>query len=79
MSDLNKNEVAVLKELHDGVIRPLGPVAQRAGLDMKDAQEAIDSLAAKGFVEQRKGAKWKITFDGKASLVILERKVSIIS
>lgn len=70
MTDLTDNERAVLKQLHDGVIRPLWPLAQRSGLDIKDVEDAAESLKSKGLVEQRKGTKWKITFDGKVSLGI---------
>ncbi len=68
MHELTETEKAVLKQLHDGVIRPLWPVAQRAGLALEVVERTVQGLAAKGLLEQRKSGKWKITFDGKAAL-----------
>jgi hypothetical protein len=67
MPELTDGELAVLKQLHDGVIRPAGPMAARTGLDPKVVEETLRRLLAKGLVEQR-GPKWRITYDGKLSL-----------
>src|SRR5262245_23020423 len=70
MPELTDTELTVLKQLHDGVIRPAGPMAERAGLDIKSVEIALQSLRVKGLVEQR-GLKWRITYDGKLSLGLL--------
>lgn len=67
MPDLTEAEVAILKQLHDGVIRPAGPMAARTSLDPQVVEQILQSLKAKGLVEQR-GTKWRIAYDGKLSL-----------
>jgi len=68
MADLTDKELAVLKQLHDGVIRPVRPMAERTGLDPDLVRTALQGLKTKGLVESRALDKWKITYDGKAAL-----------
>ena len=74
--NLEENEMKVLKQLHDGVIRPPEPMAARIGLSVKDVSKSLDTLSEKGLVEKRKKKKWKITYDGKAHLGILPGDVT---
>jgi hypothetical protein len=66
--DLAETELAVLKQLHDGVIRPAGKMAVRLGLSGDVIERALHGMHAKGLVEKRPGPKWRITYDGKIAL-----------
>jgi len=49
MSDgLEENEMKVLKQLHDGVIRLPETMAPRIEISVKDVKKALETLSEKG-------------------------------
>lgn len=73
MTDLDNLEIDVLKQLHDGVIRPANSMAGRLNQEVEIVEETLQDLSAKKLVEERLSkdgvtTKWKITFDGKTAL-----------
>jgi hypothetical protein len=63
----SEEEIAVLKQLYDGVIRPASKMADRLNLKLAQVETALKELKESEFVESR-GNKWKITYDGKLAL-----------
>lgn len=79
MANLTDEQEAVLKELHDGVIRPLKPIADRTDLPVETVERSLRDLKEMGFVEVRPGNKWKIKHDGKVYLTPwFQRPVGIV-
>jgi hypothetical protein len=60
-------EIAVLKELYDRVIRPASRMAGRLNLEQAQVESTLNELHESGLVVPRKG-KWQITYDGQVAL-----------
>jgi len=67
-------EIAVLKQLYDGVIRPASKMAGRLNLELAQVEIALKELEESGLVESRQD-KWKITYDGRLALDSNQKQV----